>query len=104
MNNDIINRDAVSVIPLHAARTGIPDLHGAVLGARHHPLALAVERNACDVGCVAFEGEYRIRVCGFDLVELDCVVAGGGEEALVGRDAEAVDLGVWVRDGAGADA
>jgi hypothetical protein len=32
------------------------------------------------------------------------VVAGGGEVALVGRDAEPVDLGVWVWDGARADA
>lgn len=31
------------------------------------------------------------------------MVARGGEEALVGRDAEPVDLGVWMLDRARAD-
>jgi hypothetical protein len=104
MNNYIVDGRAVRVVPLDAARARIPYLDRAVFGARHHPLALAVERDACDVGRVAFEGQDGVRVCGFDLVELDGVVASGGEEALVGGDAEAVDLGVGVRDCARADA
>ena len=48
------------------------------------------------------EGEDRVRVCGLDVVELDRMVAGGGEVSLVGRDAKAVDLGVWVWDSPGA--
>lgn len=32
------------------------------------------------------------------------MVAGSGKEALVGRDAKPVDLGVWVLDGARTDA
>jgi hypothetical protein len=63
-----------------------------------------VESYARDVGGVSVEGEDGIGVGGFDVVELDRVVAGGREVALVGRDAKAVDLGVWVGDCAGADA
>lgn len=104
VDDDIIDRDAMGVVALHAARACVPDLDGAILGARHHPLALAMEGDAGDVGRVAFKGEHGIRIRRLDLVELDRVVAGGGEEALVGRDAEAVDLRVGMRDRPGADA
>jgi hypothetical protein len=104
MDDYIIHRCAVRVVALDAACARVPYLDSAVLGARYHPLALAVERNAGDVGRVAFEGQDGIGICGLDLVELDGVVAGGGEEALVGGDAEAVDLRIGVRDRAGADA
>jgi hypothetical protein len=63
-----------------------------------------VESHACDVGGVTVEGENGVGVGGFDVVELDGVVAGGGEIALVGGDAEAVDLRVRVWDCTGADA
>jgi hypothetical protein len=57
-----------------------------------------VERHAGDVARVPVECEDRVWVCGLDVVELDGVVAGGGEVALVGRDAEAVYLRIWVGD------
>lgn len=60
--------------------------------------------DASDVGRVAVKGEDRIRVRRLDIVELDRVVACGSEVALVGRDAEAVDLRIGVGDGARADA
>jgi hypothetical protein len=63
-----------------------------------------VKGDAGDVACVALEGEQRVGVGGLDVEELDGVVAGRGEVALVGGDAEAVDLGVWVLDRPGADA
>ena len=63
-----------------------------------------MEGDAGDVVSVALEGQDWIGVRGFDVVELDVGVGGGGEETLVGGDAEAVDLGVGVLDCAGADA
>lgn len=102
--DDVVGGTAVVVAALDGAAAGLPDLDGAVLGARDHPLALAVEGDARDVARVALEGEQRVRVGGLDVEELDRVVARGGEEALVGRDAQAVDLRVRVLDRAGADA
>lgn len=92
------------VAALNGAAAGLPDLDGAVLGARDHPLALAVEGDAGDVARVALESEQRVRIGRLDVEELDGVVAGGGQEALIGRDAQAVDLRVRVLDRAGADA
>jgi hypothetical protein len=63
-----------------------------------------VERYAGDVGRVAVECEDSVGVGRLDIVELYCMMASGGEVALVGRDAEAVDLRVWVGDGARANA
>lgn len=51
-----------------------------------------MEGYACDVARVSIEGENRIGVCRFDVIELDSVVAGGGQVAFVGGDAEAVNL------------
>lgn len=55
-----------------------------------------------DVASVAFKGEYGSWIGGLDIVEFDCVAASGGEEPLVGRDTETIDLGVWMRDSSGA--
>lgn len=63
-----------------------------------------MESNARDVRRVALEGEHRIGVRRLDLVQLDSVVASCGEEALVGRDAQAVHLRVGVWDRSRADA
>jgi len=62
-----------------------------------------VEGDPRDVAGVAFECEERVRVGGFYVVELNGVVAGGGEVALIGGDAEAIDLRVGVLDCARAD-
>jgi hypothetical protein len=104
VNDYIVDGDAVGVVALHIAAAGIPDLDGAVFRGRDQPLGLAVEGDACDVGRVAVKGQDRIRIRRLDVVELDRVVAGGGEVALVGRDAETVHLRVGVGDSAGADA
>lgn len=63
-----------------------------------------MERDASDVASVPFKGEERIWIRGFDVVEFDCVVACGREEAFVGGDAESIYLRVGVLDCAGADA
>lgn len=63
-----------------------------------------MEGDARDVAGVAFEGQYRVGVGRFDVVELDVAVACRGEKALVGGDAEAVYLAVGVLDSTGADA
>lgn len=104
MNHNIIHRHPVCIVALHVPAARVPDLDGAVLARRHQPLALAVERHARDVAGVAVKRQDRVGVGRLDVVELDRVVACGREVALVGRDAQAVDLRVWVRDGARADA
>ena len=55
VDDNIIRRGPVVIATLDGAGSRLPDLHGAVLGARHHPLALAVKRDACDVPGVTFE-------------------------------------------------
>lgn len=42
-----------------------------------------MEGDASDVASVAFEGEDCGGVCGFDVVQLNCVVTGGGQESFV---------------------
>ena len=104
MDNHIVHRTPVWVVSLYAPRPRIPDLDRAVFRARHHPFPFAMERYPCDVAGVPVECEYWVWVRGADVVELHVVVAGCGEVALVGGDAEAIDLGVGVLDRAGADA
>lgn len=103
VDDDVVDGEAVVVVALHARAAGVPDLDRAVLGAGDHPLALAVERDAGHVARVPVKGQDRARVCRADVVELDVVVAGRGEVALIRRDAEPVDLGVRVLDRARAD-
>ena len=55
-----------------------------VFRAGDHPFPFAVESNSCNISGVAFECKYGGWVRGLDLVELDGVVACGGEEALIG--------------------
>jgi hypothetical protein len=104
VDDDVVGGAAVVVAALYGAGARLPDLDGAVLGAGDHPLALAVEGDAGDVARVTLKGEERVGVGRLDVVELDGVVAGGGEEALVRGDAEAIDLRVWVLNGARTDA
>ena len=72
------------VAALYGTTSRLPDLDCAVLGTGHHPFSLAVKRDACYIARVAFECEERVRIRGFDVVELDGVVAGCGEEPFVG--------------------
>lgn len=102
MYNHIIDRAIVMVYPLYATRSRVPYLDRAVFRTRDHPFALAVKGYACDIPSVAVEGEEGIGVRGADVVEFDIVVAGSSEVALVGRDAEAIDLRVWVLNCPGA--
>jgi hypothetical protein len=104
VDDNIVDGHPVSVVALHIAAAGIPDFDGAVFGRRDQPLGLTVKRYAGDVGRVAVECKDGIGVGRLDVVKLDRMVAGGGEVALVGRNAEPVDLRVWVGDGARANA
>lgn len=92
VDDDIVGGASVVVGALDGAAARLPDLDGAVLGAGHHPLALAVERDARDVASVALKGEQWVGIGALDVEELDGVVARGRQEALVGRDAQAVHL------------
>jgi hypothetical protein len=92
MNHHIIDRTTVRIAPLDRATSRLPDLNGPILRARDHPFALTMEGDARYVARMALEAEQRIGVRGFDVIEFDGVVAGGGEESLVRRDTEAIDL------------
>jgi hypothetical protein len=98
VNDDIIGRTTVVIAALDGATPRLPNLDSAIFRARDHPFTLAVKGNASDVAGVTLESQKRVWVRGFDVVELDGMMAGRSEEALVGRDAETVDLGVWVLD------
>ena len=54
--------------------------------------------HARDVSLVTVKGQKRVRVGGADVVEFDIGAAGGSEPALVGRDAETVNLRVGMLD------
>jgi hypothetical protein len=96
----VVDSAAMIVVPLHAAAACVPDLDGSVFGRGDHPLALAVKGDARDIAGVALKGQHGGRVGGLDVVELDRMVARGGKIALVGGDAEPVDLRVRVWYGA----
>lgn len=102
MNDNIVDGGAVVVAALNGGRSRVPNLDGTVLGARNHPLAFAMKRNTRNVVGVALKYEKRIGVCRLNVKELDGVVAGDGEEALIGRYAETIDLRIGVLNGTGA--
>lgn len=103
MDNHIIDRNAVCVISLYVPAPGVPDLDGPILARRDEPLGLAVECDARDIRRMSVKDEDSIWVGGFDIVELDRVVAGGGEVAFVGRYGQTIDLRIRVWNGTGAD-
>jgi hypothetical protein len=104
MDDYIIHCRSMCIATLYCACSCFPNLDRAIFRAADHPFAFAVERDACNVPCVAFKDNMRVGVGGLDVVELDGMVAGGGEEFLVWGNAEAVHLGVWMLDGSGANA
>lgn len=104
VDDDVIDRELVSVVALKAATADIPDFDGAVLGASDHPFALAVECDSGDVTGVTLKSHQWVRVARLGVKQLDIVVARNGEIFLVGGDAESIDLRVWVLNCAGADA
>ena len=55
-----------------------------ILGASDHPFALAMEGNAGDVATVSIESQDGGRIGGLDLIKLDRVMTGGGQESFVG--------------------
>lgn len=57
VNYDVVRGGAVVVTPLYRTAPRLPDLDGSVLGARHHPLALAMEGYPGDVARMALEGQ-----------------------------------------------
>lgn len=85
VSDQVPYRGAMDVIALNAARSCIPDFDRAILGARHHPFALAMERHAGDVARMPIEGDYRIRVGRADVIKLHVVVSGRGQVPFVRR-------------------
>lgn len=57
-----------------------------------------------DIVCVTLEGEDGGRIGRFDVIKLNGVMTGCGKVSLIRGDAEAVNLAVWVRNCAGANA
>jgi hypothetical protein len=68
-----------------------------------HPFAFAVERHTSNVVGMALERENGGWICRFDVEEFYGVVSRGSKESLVRRYAEAIHLGVRMRDRATAD-
>lgn len=100
VDDHVVHGAAMVVVALYRPPRRVPDSHRAVLGAGDHPLAFTVERDARNIASVAFEGEKGIRVGTLNIIELDRMVSGCGEETLVGRDTEPVDLRIGMRNGA----
>ena len=96
MDHHIVDGASVRVIALHSRSPRIPDLYSAIFRAGDHPLTLAVESDASNITRVPLKGEKWCGVRGADIVQLDIVVTGRSQEALIGRNTEAVDLGVGV--------
>ncbi len=104
MDDYIVDRTTVVIAPLDAAAASLPDLDVAILGTSDHPFAFAVKCDTCYVARMAFEREDGIGIRGLDVVELDRMVARSSEEALIWRNAEAIDLGIRVLNCPRADA
>ena len=75
MDDDIVDGRAMHIIALQTARPRIPDFHRPILGTRHHPFSLAVERDAGDVVGVALKCHDGVWVGRFDVVQFDIIVA-----------------------------
>jgi hypothetical protein len=103
MDNDIIDGGPMIVAPLDHTGARVPDFDSAVLGARDHPFAIAVECHARDVARVALKDGGGSGVRRANVEQLYCVISSSGEVALVGGDAESVDLGIGMLNGSGAD-
>jgi hypothetical protein len=63
-----------------------------------------MECDSSNIIRVAFKGHHWVRVGGLDVEEFDIGVACCGKVAFVGGDAETVDLGIGVLEGARTDA
>lgn len=86
------------VISLNHACSGVPYSYGHVLRACDHPFALTVKRDSSDIVCVSFELLDGVWVARLDIVQADHVPASRSEVFLVGGDAQAIDLGLWMLD------
>ena len=71
VDDDVVDRAAMVVVALDGAEARVPNFDGAILGAGHHPFALAVECNSSDVSGVPFKGKDGAGVVGADVVEFD---------------------------------
>jgi hypothetical protein len=98
VNDHIVDWHTVGVVALYVTAPRVPDLDSAVFGRGDKPFGLAMEGHARDVRRVAVKGEDGVGVGRLDVVQLDRVVSSSGKIALVGRDAEAVNLGIRMRD------
>lgn len=87
VDDHIVNRNTMGIVPLHIPAPRIPDLNGTILRRSHQPLRFAMKRNAGDITSMPVKRKDGIRVRRLDIVELDSVVARSGEVAFVRRDA-----------------
>lgn len=58
--------------------------------------------NSGDVACVAVKSHDGVRVRRLDIVKFDIMVTCSCEVALVGGDTQAIHLGIWMLNRAGA--
>lgn len=87
MDNNIVDSASMRVTALDSTTSCLPDLDCAILRACDHPFSLAMECDTSDVSRVALKREKRVRVCRFDIVQLDSMMTSCRKKTLVGRDA-----------------
>lgn len=92
MQYDGIQRDPRIVATLTPRRTQVPDLDTAVVRARVHPLAVALEPQGRDVRRVSVVARHVVGIVTVDFKETNVWIPRGCNVLLVGRDLKAIDL------------
>ena len=92
----------MGVVGLLTARSCIPHLDRPIFRTGHHPLSFAMKGNPGDVVRVAVKGHDGVRVRRLDIVKFDIMMACGCEVPLIGGDTQAIHLGIWMLNRAGA--
>lgn len=105
VDDNVVDRSLVRVIPLNGPRPGVPNLDGTILGASDHPFSLAMECNTSDIVGMALEGHHRACArCRLYIIEFDVQTACRCDISFVWGNAQPIHLRVWVLNGSRADA
>ena len=62
-----------------------------------------MECYASDIIGMTFKGQKRVGIGGFDIVQLDTMMASSRQKPFVWGNAESIDLGIRMLDRSGAD-
>ena len=84
VDHHIRHRASMMIIALNGSGARIPYFDGSIFGARHHPFALAVERNSGNVAGVSVERQHWAWIVGVNVIELHILRSGRSEILLIG--------------------